>query len=95
MPLIWIGCMAPLCVSMPSSSSSGTAAVTSGCCKTCSATACQSSSGCSADSAACGTMPRMRPLISFWKPFITDSTTIIASTPRAKPIIDVSEMKEM
>ena len=43
---------------------------------------------------ACGTMPRMRELISRWKPFITDSTTIIASTPRARPIIEVIEMKE-
>ena len=43
---------------------------------------------------ACGTMPRMRELISRWKPFITDSTTIIASTPRASPIIEVIEMNE-
>ena len=43
---------------------------------------------------AWGTMPRMRLLISRWKPFITDNTTIIASTPRARPIIEVMEINE-
>ena len=37
----------------------------------------------------------MRVRSSFWKPFITDSTTISAATPSAIPTIDVSEMKEM
>ncbi|MNY80321.1 hypothetical protein D3C86_2213100 [compost metagenome] len=60
-----------------------------------SATRCQSSSGCSALRVAWETMPRMRELISFWKPFMTESTTIMASTPRARPSIEVSEMKEM
>lgn len=40
-------------------------------------------------------MPRIRELISRWKPFMTDSTTIIASTPSASPIIEVIEMNEM
>ncbi len=80
---------------MPSSSANGTAPVTCGCSCTRAATACQSSIGSAAVSVACGTVPRMRPLISFWKPFITDSTTIMASTPRVRPNIEVSEMKEM
>ena len=33
----------------------------------------------------CGVTPRMRARISFWKPFITDSTTISAITPRPMP----------
>ena len=52
-------------------------------------------SGCAALMVACGTMPRIRVRISFWKPFITESTMIIASTPSARPIIEVSEMNEM
>jgi len=80
---------------MPSSWVMGAAPSTCGFSRTRSATACQSSSGCSVASTACGTMPRIRPLISRWKPFITDSTMIIASTPSDRPIIEVSEMKEM
>ena len=37
----------------------------------------------------------MRARSSFWKPFITDSTTISAATPSAMPTIEMSEMKEM
>jgi len=37
----------------------------------------------------------MRSRTSFWKPFITDSTTISAATPSAMPSIDTSAMKEM
>ena len=37
----------------------------------------------------------MRARSSFWKPFMTDSTTISAITPIAMPSIDVIEMKEM
>ena len=37
----------------------------------------------------------MRVRSSFWKPFITDSTTISAATPSAMPSIEISEMKEM
>ena len=37
----------------------------------------------------------MRVRSSFWKPFITDSTTISAATPRPMPHIEISEMKEM
>ncbi len=37
----------------------------------------------------------MRVRSSFWKPFITDSTTISAATPSAMPAIEVSEMKLM
>ena len=39
-------------------------------------------------------MPSTRVRISWSKPFITDSTTIITSTPSASPIMDVREMKE-
>ena len=37
----------------------------------------------------------MRVRSSFWKPFITDSTTISAATPSAMPSIEVMEMNEM
>ncbi len=37
----------------------------------------------------------MRARSSFWKPFMTDSTTINAITPMAMPSIDAMEMKEM
>jgi len=37
----------------------------------------------------------MRSRTSFWKPFITDSTTISAITPSAMPTIDTPEMKLM
>gem|GEM_PF-6363186 len=43
----------------------------------------------------CDTTPSMRSRTSFWKPFITDSTTIKAITPRAIPAIEMPEMKEM
>ena len=43
----------------------------------------------------CDATPRMRARNSFWKPFMTDSTTISAATPKAMPSIDVMEMKEM
>jgi hypothetical protein len=41
------------------------------------------------------TTPRMRSRNSFWKPFITDSTTISAATPSARPSMEISAMKEM
>ena len=37
----------------------------------------------------------MRERSSFWKPFMTDKTTISAATPSAMPAIDSPEMKEM
>ncbi|MCY1222045.1 hypothetical protein D9M72_341220 [compost metagenome] len=37
----------------------------------------------------------MRSRTSFWNPFITDSTTISAATPRAIPNIEIIEMNEM
>jgi len=37
----------------------------------------------------------MRARISFWKPFITDSTTINAITPNAMPSTEINEMNEM
>ena len=37
----------------------------------------------------------MRVRSSSWKPFITDSTTISAATPKAMPSIDTKEMNEM
>src|SRR5690606_20365125 len=44
---------------------------------------------------AWGTMPRMRVRSSRSKPFMTDSTRIITSTPSVSPSMDISEMKEM
>jgi hypothetical protein len=43
----------------------------------------------------CEATPRMRVRSSFWKPFMTDSTTISAATPRPMPNIEISEMKDM
>ena len=39
--------------------------------------------------------PRIRVRSSFWKPFMTESTTISAATPSAMPAIEISEMNEM
>ena len=36
----------------------------------------------------------MRVRSSFWKPFITERTTISAQTPSAMPAIEVTAMKE-
>jgi hypothetical protein len=43
----------------------------------------------------CEATPRMRVRTSFWKPFITESTTISAHTPTAMPIIDTRELMLM
>ncbi len=43
----------------------------------------------------CEATPRMRVRTSFWKPFITESTTISAQTPTAMPIIDTRELIPM
>ena len=42
----------------------------------------------------CAATARMRVRNSSWKPFMTDSTTISAATPRAIPSIDTAEMKD-
>jgi hypothetical protein len=42
----------------------------------------------------CEATPRIRALSSLWKPFITDSTTISAATPRPMPSIETSGMNE-
>ena len=44
---------------------------------------------------ACATMPRMRLVNSFSKPFMTERTTISAITPTASPSIEINEMNEM
>ena len=43
----------------------------------------------------CEATPRMRVRTSFWKPFITESTTISAQTPTKIPIIDTRELIPM
>ena len=43
----------------------------------------------------CDATDRIRVRSSFWKPFITDSTTISAATPSAMPAIEISAMNEM
>ena len=43
----------------------------------------------------CETTPRMRVRTSFWKPFITESTTISAHTPTAMPIMETAELMPM
>ena len=60
------------------------------------ATACQSASWLFAPlTCTCEATPRMRARSSFWKPFITESTTISAATPSAMPAIEIAEMKLM
>ncbi len=74
----------------------GAAASTRGCSAASRATACHSSSWLLTPViCTCDATPRMRARSSFWKPFMTDSTTISAATPSAMPSIEVSEMKEM
>ena len=41
------------------------------------------------------TTPRMRSRSSFWKPFMTERTTISAATPSASPAMEISAMKDM
>ena len=36
-----------------------------------------------------------RSVTSFWKPFMTERTTIRAATPRPMPATEMREMKEM
>ena len=43
----------------------------------------------------CEATPRILARSSFWKPFITESTTISAATPSAMPAIEMAEMKLM
>ena len=43
----------------------------------------------------CEITDSIRSVTSFWKPFITLSTTISAATPSAMPNIETAEMKEM
>ena len=43
----------------------------------------------------CEATPRIRVRSSFWKPFMTESTTISAATPSAMPAIEMAEMKLM
>lgn len=40
-------------------------------------------------------MPRILSRTSFWKPFITESTVINATTPNMMPSSDVSEINDM
>ncbi len=81
---------------MPWVSTKGAVPITSGFLRASAAAACQfgieprasnTSTWASTDS--------MRSVTSFWKPFITDSTTISAATPRPMPAMDISEIKEM
>ncbi len=74
----------------------GAAATTCGSPSAIFAAACQSASRLSAPLiCTCEATPRMRARSSFWKPFMTDSTTISAATPSAMPAIEVAEMKLM
>src|SRR5690554_3546653 len=94
-PLTSTGCTLPLCVNIPCSCVKGATATTSGCCNTCSPVCCQSSKGVKELTVACGTMPKMRVRNSRSKPFITDKTKIITNTPKAKPTMEVKEIKEI
>ena len=44
---------------------------------------------------ACATAPRMRLRNSSWKPFITETVVISATTPMKMPSTEASEMNEM
>ena len=83
-------------VSIACACTNGAVATTRGCCAAIFATPCQSSRRLSsARICRCDTTPRIRVLTSFWKPFITDSTTISAHTPTAMPIIETIELMPM
>ena len=74
----------------------GAVLTTRGCCATSFCTPCQSSSRLSsARICRCDTTPRIRVRTSFWKPFITESTTISAHTPTAMPIMETAELMPM
>ncbi|MNC43396.1 hypothetical protein D3C75_922530 [compost metagenome] len=94
MPLSSTFCTLPSWVSRPCIWVKGATATTCGFCFTCWARAGQSAMGWPLSSVACGIMPNTRVRISWSKPFITESTTIITTTPRARPIIEVREMNE-
>ena len=71
-------------------------ASTRGCCAASLAIDCQSVSRLpTALICTCEATPRMRSRISFWKPFMTESTTISAQTPTAMPIIETRELMLM
>ena len=81
---------------MPCVSANGAVPITSGFLRASAASACQfgieprasnTSTWASTDS--------MRPVTSFWKPFITDSTTISAATPKPMPAIEIREINEI
>ncbi|MCY1244636.1 hypothetical protein D9M72_577260 [compost metagenome] len=59
------------------------------------AVCCQSGSDDGPTTSICDSTDSMRSRTSFWKPFITDSTTISAATPRAMPNIEIIEINEM
>ena len=75
----------------------GAAATTCGCLRTFSMSTEGSVSACPKASyiSTCDTTLSMRSRTSFWKPFMTERTTISAHTPSAMPITDAAEMKEM
>ena len=74
----------------------GAVASTCGCCAASLAIDCQSARRLPiALICTCEATPRMRSRTSFWKPFITESTTISAQTPTAMPIIETAELMPM
>jgi hypothetical protein len=73
----------------------GAAPWTCASCRAILATFCQSGiAPSSARISMCEATESMRVRNSFWKPFITDRTTISAATPRKMPAIETKAMKE-
>lgn len=84
----------PSLVSNPCIWVNGATASTCGFCLTLAARLGQSLMASPDSTVAWGTMPSTRVRISWSKPFITDNTTIITTTPRASPMMDVREMND-
>ena len=82
--------------SMPCVSTNGAAPFTAGFLNACAASARQSGMlPLLSNTSTWASTDSMRSVTSFWKPFITDSTTISAATPRPMPAMEMSEMKEI
>lgn len=82
--------------SMPWVSANGAAPITSGFLRASAAAACQSGIEPRASKISMwARTDNMRSVTSFWKPFITDNTTISAATPRPMPAMEIREMKEI
>ena len=90
------GRITPSCSSMPWVSTNGAAPVTAGLAKASFEACCQFGMAPRASNTSMwASTDSMRSVTSFWKPFITDRTTISAATPSAMPATEISEINEI